>query len=208
MRHENNSGQSITWSKKPRSLVWVIVMAVIAALVFWQVSAWMSSLSVPVLARAIGKGIEDAKLCARIERYMHAVVQRDENTALTLWVIPDQPSPGIQLDRLVERRYTITHNLLASNISPTFEIKNIELWHTACCDSGPGVTNDYQWAAGARVQVDLIIENSWETYIFDVFNDGIHAEPEHWVIRDVYPPSQEPLFWRLRSHVQQLDSFP
>ena len=168
----------------------------------------MSSFSVPVLARAIGKGIEDARLCAKVEQYIRAVVQRDETTALTLWVIPDKPSHVVQLDRLAERRYTITHNLITSDISSTFEIKSIELWHTACCDSGPGVTDDYQWAAGARIQVDLIIGDSWEAYIFDVFGEGNIREPEQWVIRDVYPQLQEPLFWRLRSDVQRLDSFP
>ena len=101
----------------------------------------------------------------------------------------------------------MTHELVAARVGPNFEIKSIELWRPACCESGPGLTNDYQWAAGARIQIDLDIDGAWESYVFDLFGDGRIVEPGQWLIRDVYRLSEEPLYWRTRSQMRY-DAFP
>ncbi len=178
----------------------------------WGIRTLLSSVSVPVLFGGVAKGVEDARLCGKVERYIDAVVRHDEPTALALWVLPDRPPKTVPLDRLAERRQAVTHNLATGSISSTFEIMDVEVWSPGCCENGPSVKADYGWAAGARIKVDLIDGPYWEPYFFDIFGDGGVSDPEGWVIRDVYPasPEQEPLFWRLRSApaVQRLDPFP
>jgi len=120
--------------------------------------------------------------------YAAAVAQRDEPLALARWAVPaDAPQA------LTARRVTLTHRLLGTADQ---RITQTEWWSTCCMPQI--VDEDYARYAGfARVSVEL----DGAPYIFDVIAAGqvdrFHdsGAPRTWLIRDVYPASDRPLFW-------------
>jgi hypothetical protein len=204
---QHSTGKAAIPRKRIISLVLLLFITAAAIAVLWKLLAFMPSLSVPVLFKGIGKSIEDARIGGLVERYIGAVLQGDEPRALSMWILPNVAPQGVLLDQLAERRIATTRSLIAARPTSSYEIKSIELWHPACCESGPGLTGDYNWAAGARIQVDLAIGGAWESYFFDLFENGRIVEPGKWVIRDIYRLNQEPLYWRIRSKLQN-DAFP
>ena len=138
---------------------------------------------------------------AKVAAYFGAVIKGDERKALTIWQLPEwegwESSEAAPL--LSERRENVTKELLAMGIKD-YNILNVEWWGT-CCE--PHVIENPREAGGARIRVQLTSRDDDEhVYILDVF----HREtsywggaggylPRHWVLRDVYPSGQKPLFW-------------
>jgi len=68
----------------------------------------------------------------------------------------------------------------------------------------PSVISDKREAGGARMQVQFNDPAGQPVlYIFDIFvRDGPYwgaaagYPPRRWVLRDVYLPDEEPLYWR------------
>lgn len=137
-----------------------------------------------------------------IADYADTVALGDVEGAMRVWELPDQELPNGRSAALRERRRIVTHDLLAAGISERILIREVEWWRT-CCE--PGVITTPGNADGARILVQLADRNGAPmAYLFDVFR----REGGRWVLRDVYPPEQEPLFWRFahQSTVRELDS--
>jgi hypothetical protein len=135
---------------------------------------------------------------AKIEAFVQAIVHGDRSTTLELWEIEDTDTQS----ELVSRQESVITDLVAAGISPDYMILSIEWW-TTCCE--PSVTCDSRNAGGARVLVQFLDKKGEPTlYTFDVFTrehpywgSAIGYPPRDWVIRDVYPHDQKPLFWPL-----------
>jgi hypothetical protein len=120
--------------------------------------------------------------------YASALLSRDESLALARWSLPTNTS-----DALVARRATLTHQLLGT---ASHRVTNIEWWGTCCMPTI--VTAEYaQYAGFARLSVDL----DGVPYVFDILAAGHvsrfddYGGPRTWLIRDVYPATEKPLFW-------------
>lgn len=138
----------------------------------------------------------------KVVEYLKAVKKNDEAEALTIWELPEWEGWKLSKESsfLQKRRENLTKNLIKNGVE-NFDILKIEWWGT-CCE--PGVINNPREAGGARIRVQLVNgSNSKYIYIFDVFHretsywGAAQGYPiRHWVLRDVYFPSQEPLFWK------------
>ncbi len=135
---------------------------------------------------------------ARITTYLRAVEAQDRAAALDAWWLSAAGSGTFT--GLVDRRDRVTDELLAHQITG-FTIFEPEWWST-CCD--PGVICDARNAGGARVHVQVLdkLGQPW-SYTFDDFVDGVYFgeaagnEYRRWILRDVYPRGDLPIYWRL-----------
>jgi len=133
---------------------------------------------------------------AQIKAFVHAIVLGDRSTALELWEIEDTTMQS----ELLGRQKSVISDLMSMGIRPDYRILGVEWW-TTCCE--PSVTCDSRNAGGARIMVQFLDKNEQpKLYTFDVFAreqpywGGAAGYPSRdWVIRDVYPYDQEPLFW-------------
>lgn len=131
---------------------------------------------------------------AQIAAFVQAIVREDRSTAAELWEV------GQPQSELARRRERVIDDLLAAGIRPDYLILGVEWW-TTCCE--PSVTCDSRNAGGARIRVQFVDKNgSPLPYTFDVFvreqpywGAAAGYPPRGWVIRDVYPHGEEPLFW-------------
>jgi hypothetical protein len=138
---------------------------------------------------------------AEIKNFVQAIVRQDSASAVQLWEISDDSPLGSQSD-LAKRREEVISTLISEGISPDYMILHVEWW-TTCCE--PSVTCDSRNAGGARINVQFLDRNGNPTsYLFDVFTreqpywgDAEGNPPRDWVIRDVYPYEQKPLFWKI-----------
>lgn len=138
---------------------------------------------------------------ARVAGFMRAIARGDESAARQLWEIDDRSSEGTQSE-LAARREEVIAALTAAGISPDYKILEVEWW-TTCCE--PSVTCDARNAGGARLRVQFLTQDGLPvSYMFDIFareqpywGDAAENPPRDWVIRDVYPYQQAPLFWTL-----------
>ena len=137
---------------------------------------------------------------AKLEIYVRAIANGDQETALDQWEMPHLSNQE-QLNALAERRRQIISDLLPAELSPKFTILDIQWWGT-CCE--PGVLEESRDAGGARIRVQLLDKQGLPLiYVFDIFVRNLpywgaaEGYPlRHWVIRDVYPEGQEPLYWQ------------
>ncbi len=151
---------------------------------------------------------------AKLETYVYAIAKGDQETALDQWEMPHLSNQE-QLDALAERRKHVTSDLLAAKLNSQFTILDIQWWST-CCE--PGVLEESRDAGGARIRVWLLDKKGLRLiYVFDIFVRDLpywgaaEGYPfRHWVIRDVYPEGQEPLYWRfvLVTNVEHLEWTP
>jgi len=135
---------------------------------------------------------------AKIEAYVQAIRRGDRQAALGAWELgsPQQP----HYEALEKRRQQVTDELLALGISE-FNILDYEWW-TTCCE--PHVICDARNAGLARVQVQVLDNQANpQSYVVDVltreqpyWGDAMGNPFRRWVIRDVYPAGEEPLYWR------------
>lgn len=137
---------------------------------------------------------------AKIGAYVQTILHKDKAAALSLWELPQLTNQG-QLKALDDRRVAMTDRLIAADFQPDFTILSIEWWGT-CCE--PRVIDTPRDAGGARVRAQFLDKSGAPfSLMFDVFTRGSYwgaAEGyplRQWVIRDIYPDDQEPLFWRL-----------
>lgn len=138
---------------------------------------------------------------AEVAAYVRAIARGDEGAAYAVWELPSWEGYEGWHTALSERRQSVTGKLMAAGIDSDFTILNVEWWRT-CCE--PGVILNPREAGGVRFRVKLWDrDGSPLVYIFDVFVRGVTYwgaaagyPPRHWMLRDVYPPNQEPLFWR------------
>lgn len=136
----------------------------------------------------------------KVKAYVLAIARGDKAVALDQWELPSLSNQE-QMDTLVEEAKQVTSDLLATELNPRFTILHLEWWGT-CCE--PSVSSDPRDAGGARMHVQLLDKNGTPlVYIFDVFVRDLpywgaaEGYPlRHWIIRDVYPEGQEPLYWR------------
>lgn len=134
---------------------------------------------------------------AQVAEFAQAIAQGERRTAVALWEIE---SPEAQSE-LATRRETIVSDLIEAGVDPEYRILQVEWW-TTCCE--PTVMCDSRSAGGARIAVQFLDENGQRLrYTFDVFareqpywGSAAGYPPREWVIRDVYPVGEEPLFWR------------
>jgi hypothetical protein len=138
----------------------------------------------------------------RVIDYLKAVKENNEIKALTIWKLPEWEGWKLNEESslLKERRQDLTESLVKNGVKD-FNILQIEWWNT-CCE--PSITNNRRDAGGARIRVQLVdSNNSKDIYIFDVFHREtsywgpvLNYPVRHWVLRDIYPANQEPLFWK------------
>lgn len=137
---------------------------------------------------------------AKVVAFVQAIHQNDKSAALALWELGESSTLS-RYSALKERREKITTELLSAEYDIEYTILRIEWW-TTCCE--PSVTCDYRNAGGARIKVQFLDNNGLPIfYTFDVFTreqpywgSAMGYPPRHWVIRDVYPINQEPLYWQ------------
>lgn len=142
--------------------------------------------------------IADQTPQARIAAYLRAIQAQDRDSALEVWMLPQEGS--VSFAALSERRSSVTDELLGRRITG-FMIFEPQWWST-CCD--PGVIQQARNAGGARVRVQVLDDRGrpW-SYTFDVFVDSPYfgdaaGNPyRRWQLRDVYPVGELPLFWTL-----------
>lgn len=138
---------------------------------------------------------------ARIAAYVRALARGDEKAVLDAWELPTWELPRGRSGELRARRDGVTRDLIIAGIHSDIIILGIEWWRT-CCE--PNVINNPRNAGGARVHAQLLDRDGAPLlYMFDVFTreqpywgEAMGYPPRQWVLRDVYPMSQEPLFWR------------
>jgi len=135
----------------------------------------------------------------KIDDFIKAIIRLDSFSAIELWEISDD-ALSVSHSDLVRRREEVVSKLISETINPDYKIIYVEWWKT-CCD--PGVTNDSRSAGGARINIQFIGSNGNPiSYIFDVFareqpywGKAESYQPRDWVIRDIYPNGQNPMYW-------------
>jgi len=137
---------------------------------------------------------------AKIAAYVQAVSNGDTEKALSFWEIPK--SYGLYLeycDGIRDRGKQVTKELIEKKIKSDFTITHIEWWSTCCV---PRVIENSRVAGEAKVYVQLTDSSDAKSiYIFDVivpggYDGGLAGHSvRHWIISDIYPQDQEPLFW-------------
>ncbi len=138
---------------------------------------------------------------AKVDAYVRAVARGDEAAALDLWEPPAVDLPNGRSTALRQQRVDVTRALIAVGIRPDVAIRSIEWWRT-CCE--PGLIDGPRDAGGARLRIRLIDRSGVALdYVVEVFDrDGSSSSSglralltRHWVVRDVYPADQQPLYW-------------
>lgn len=120
--------------------------------------------------------------------YVSALTDRDESLALARWSLA-----GSRSDALDARRAALTHRLLGTR---THQVRTTQWWST-CCEPSITTPEYAKYAGFARLTVDL----DGAPYVFDILAPGqvdrFHdtGAPRTWVIHDVYPAGEQPLFW-------------
>jgi len=135
---------------------------------------------------------------AKIAAYMRAIVRGDREAALGAWELGAAQQP--HYEALEQRREQVTNELLALGVRE-FTILEHQWW-TTCCE--PHVICDARNAGLARVWVQVLDDQgNPQGYILDVltreqpyWGDAMGNPFRRWVIRDVYPTGEEPLYWR------------
>jgi len=136
---------------------------------------------------------------SQVDGFVQAIIRGDHAGAIRLWEIKGDSSSNTSSE-LFTRRESVISDLIAEEINPEYTIMDIEWWRT-CCELS--VIHDSRDAGGARIKVQILDQVGKPLqYTFDVFAreqpyfGGAQGYPERdWVIRDVYPSDQEPLFW-------------
>ena len=149
----------------------------------------------------------------KVDAFMGAIILGNRSTAVDLWYLDDLSPDSDKYKALQARREKVTDELLHAQIQPEYMILRTEWWRT-CCE--PGVICDARGAGGARLHIQLIDSQGLPAhYIFDVFSveqpywgAAMGYPPRHWVIRDIYPPDEHPIYWPVvfERKVRQIDA--
>jgi hypothetical protein len=180
-----------------------LLIASLPFLVMLYLCAWAI---VPDRLSALSERINGNTPETEIAAYLAAIAHGDEQSALRIW------EPGVSelmtadhLPDLQARQRTLTHTFITRGIRTDFAVEKIEWW-AICCMAYHRIDNSSE-ASGARVFILLHDQSGATTrYVVDVFHrsgryrgeeDGYPAH--QWVIRDMYPAEQEPIFWPTRT---------
>jgi len=197
-------------SKHPRATRLVVIVALLAGIAL--VGALLLRFAAPQAWETLTGHTPKATILA----YLESVRRGDREGALSQWQLPEwQEALPERYAELSRRRESVTEALLKAHFSDDPRILDTEWW-TTCCE--PHVTCDSSNAGGARVWVQLIDDSGDPlAYWFDVFarqqpywGDALGNPLRRWIIRDIYPVEEDPLFWRLvfESNVRSLDARP
>jgi hypothetical protein len=134
-------------------------------------------------------------LQAQIAQFVQAITRNEPSVAMELWEIANVDTR----DEMTRRRENVISDLVNAGIQSDYMILRVEWW-TTCCE--PSVTCDSRNAGGARMQVQFLDRHGDPMlYTVDVFTRKAYGgaaagyPPREWVLRDVYPYGEEPLFW-------------
>ncbi len=190
----------------------------LAVLLVLLLPAWLAVELIPsagALRATVQETLTGETPEARIATYVNAVRRGDERAALAAWELPTWELLEGHSEKLGERRVRVTRELIAAGIRPSYHIVHVQWWRT-CCE--PGITPDSRSAGGARIDVQFADLNGEPLrYRFDLFTRGgaywgaaMGYPPRAWVLRDLYPADQQPLFWRFlyESVIRSLDTRP
>ena len=192
------TGRELKIPSHPKALI----AAVVAIIGIGLAMTWFSH---PFLGHVQGftilERLHGATPETKVNAYIQAILREDEEAALTAWMLHERELPDGRGDALRDRRTQVTRELLAAGLHRDFTIEQIEWW-TTCCE--PGVTEEIRNAGGARVHVRFLNGNgSPQDYVFDVFHRdeaywgaAMGYPPRRWVLYDVYPSDEDPLYWR------------
>lgn len=183
-----------------RSVVPHLVAAAFLGLASLALLLLLSPAGSPLRATVV-EWLRGERAAARLDAYVRAILRGDGRAAWDAWELPQWELAAGRSAALQKRRQDVTRDLLAAGIRPDYSILHIEWWRT-CCE--PGVTSDSRSAGGARIQVQFVDRQGQPlAYTVDVFTgDGAYwgaamgYPVRHWVLRDVYPADEQPLFWR------------
>jgi len=160
----------------------------------WMISSQNGELSQFLLDHPSGNTPQK-----RIDAFISSIRADRGRRAFTLWEIEGSASQE-SANPLKARRKQVIADLVGAGITNDTLILGTEWW-TTCCE--PHVTCREIEAGGARVSVQVLDKDgNPQLYIFDVFNreqpywggaEGYRRRD--WVIRDVYPFEEEPLYW-------------
>ena len=136
---------------------------------------------------------------AKITSYIQAVSNGDEEKALSFWNISESYKLNPEYSNKIKNRgERITKELIEKKIKSDFAITHIEWWSTCCV---PSVTENSRIAGKAKVYVRLTDSNNIKSaYIFNVivprgYTGGLAGHSvRHWVISDIYPKDEKPVF--------------
>lgn len=147
----------------------------------------------------------------KITAYIGAVKQGNTNDALAIWELPDPEGwkTSEEFFLLENRRKNLTENFILNGIT-NFEILKVEWWSGFCCMTEPYIVNDTRDGGYVRAYVKLFSDTTDKgdneyVYIFvlstrdDSFGALASYPVRYWVIRDIYPSTQKPLFWKFFS---------
>ena len=180
-----------------RTVKLVLISLVAIAVLTFSLGLLFPSVRLTLSERVSGNNPE-----ARIRRYVRAVLEEDQERALQAWELFSWEAREDRSAALAQRRVSVTSELMDADLQHEFLILDTEWWRT-CCE--PGVISNPLGAGGTRVRVQFIEGHGRPIiYIFDVFHrDGAYwgsamgYPARHWVLRDVYPLEDEPLYWRM-----------
>lgn len=139
---------------------------------------------------------------AKVDAFLRATAAGDETAALAVWEIPDWLARQDVGPRMAERRAAVTRDLASLRLEWSGQPTGIQWWRT-CCE--PGVIESSREAGFARIYVSLSRPDDQRTwfYVLDVVTRGgaywggaTGYQPRQWMLVDVYPTSEQPLFWR------------
>lgn len=132
---------------------------------------------------------------AKVSSYLEVVVSGAREEALGLWPANERLGPEYEV-----RRQSVTTELEELGAGLSHRVLRIEWWGT-CCE--PRVITDSRGAGFARLWVEVSGGNEPGQYVFDLLVAGgcywgeMQGHPvRHWQIVDIYPPAEEPVYWR------------
>lgn len=138
---------------------------------------------------------------ARVAAYLRATAAGDEAAARSVWEVPDWLARQDVGPRMAERRAAVTRELASLRLEWNGNPVGIQWWRT-CCE--PGVIANPREAGFARVYVSLSRPEDQRVwlYVLDVVTRGgaywggaMGYQPREWMLVDVYPASEQPLYW-------------
>lgn len=136
---------------------------------------------------------------AKVTAYIQAVSDGDKEKALDFWNISESYKLSPEYcNKIKDHGERITRELIEKKIKADFTITRIEWWSTCCV---PNIIENSRFAGKAKVYIQLTDSaNIKSTYIFEVivprgYAGGLAGHSvRHWVISDVYPEDEKPIF--------------
>lgn len=183
--------------RKPSTLIAVIVVF-IAGIGAGVIGSWLILHGGTELRYFILDSPPGKQPTVQVDAFAKALVRADREIALKLWEVEAGDAQG----GLVSRRDRVTSDMAAAGLGADYMILNVQWW-TTCCE--PSVTCESRNAGGARILVQFLDRKERPLlYVFDVFareqpywGSAAGYPKRDWVIRDVYPQGEVPLFWTL-----------